>query len=239
MPKGPNLGNLKISFSLSGKNSALAYYPHYTPRWITRFIPHYTAAVDTTAKELFLTFDDGPHPSITPWVMEQLARYEAEATFFLLGKNIKAQPAVMEDLLASGHGIGNHTYTHEKAWLVPEAEYLNSIAETDALLQDYGLGLGEKKVPFRPPYGRLTLSLAKQLGKERKLIGWEILTGDFDLSLRGEDCFQRSFKHLKRGGIIVCHDSEKAFPRLQTLLPKLLAEATKQGFKFRKLPVSW
>ena len=177
-------------------------------------------------KSAFLTFDDGPTPGVTEWVLDTLKKFEAKATFFLVGKNAVNHPEIVERILAEGHSIGNHTFTHLNGWRTTLPSYTKS-----------ALKCGET-VPsnlFRPPYGRITRAQARRLGHRFRIIMWDVLSGDFDTTITGDQCAQNVIQHAGPGSIIVFHDSAKAMDRLKVALPKVLSHFSKQGYQFKAL----
>lgn len=205
------------------------FYPVRIPKWLQACFPNYYWRMPSSAKPtIYLTFDDGPIPVITPWVLEQLAAYEAKATFFCVGANVERHPSVYQQVLKEGHGVGNHTFRHQNGWKTSKTAYLKEVADCAHVV--------DSKL-FRPPYGRLTWAQSKALQKHYKLIMWEFLAGDFDPKLTGEQCWQRLKGQLEDGSIIVLHDSKKAWERLQIVLPKLLDYYHQQGFTFAALPL--
>lgn len=182
--------------------------------------------IKTTQPQLYLTFDDGPHPEITPWVLEILKQANAKATFFCIGKNIEHYPELFQQIIQEGHAVGNHTWNHLHAFNVSTEQYLDGVKKTDRLVNTY---------LFRPPYGKLTPKLYQSLRKTHRIVMWDVLSGDFDLSVSGEICAQRVIKHSRSGSIIVFHDSTKAWPRLQVALPQVIHYFQQQGYGFLKL----
>jgi peptidoglycan-N-acetylglucosamine deacetylase len=180
--------------------------------------------IPTDRKELFLTFDDGPVPEVTDFVLEQLAKYNAKATFFCVGDNIRKHPELFDRILNEGHSVGNHTFHHLNGWKHSLRSYINNIKMCDSLT-------GSRL--FRPPYGRLTPLQRFVLQKDHYIILWSVLPGDFDLNLSPEKCLDRAIKHsCHPGSIIVFHDSLKARERLQHVLPAFLEFYSKIGFTF-------
>ena len=160
-----------------------------------------------------LTFDDGPHPTITPFVLDCLKEYRAKATFFCIGKNVADNPGIYARILEEGHRTGNHTYRHLNAKKTGDEEWLKDIRDA-SLLIDSDL--------FRPPYGRIKRFGAKALlsaNPPYRIILWDVLSGDFDEGLTGEVCAKKVIDHARAGSIVVFHDSEKALPRLKVALP--------------------
>ena len=202
-----------------------------TPWWIKKIYPFYTWSIPTKQKVLYLTFDDGPHPEATPFILGELKKFEAFGTFFCIGKNVLAWPNIYKRILDEGHAVGNHTQNHLNGWKIHNSEYLKDIAEAANHI-DSNL--------FRPPYGRITMFQAKNLGaamkgKNPEIIMWDVLSADFDSSITAEQSLQFVVFRSSPGSIIVFHDSEKAFKKLQYILPKTLHHFSEQGFKFLSL----
>lgn len=200
-----------------------------TPRWLRSLYLSLTWRVKEPGKTVYLTFDDGPHETATPYVLDQLQQFNAKATFFCIGKNVAAYPAIYDRILKEGHSTGNHTYHHVNGWKVSDEEYIKDVAEAAALI---------KSNLFRPPYGKIKRSQQKKLRAAHpgiKIIMWDILSADFDTTLSGEACLGYVLYHTKPGSIIVFHDSAKAWERMQYALPKALAHFSKQGFVFKAL----
>jgi peptidoglycan-N-acetylglucosamine deacetylase len=200
-----------------------------TPGWLKMIYPECTWNVTTTAKEIYLSFDDGPHPTITPFVLDQLARYNARATFFCVGDNVRKFPGIYQQVISGGHTVGNHTQHHVNGWKIPDEEYLQEITEASAFIPS---------LLFRPPYGRMRKSqirLMKQRFPGIKIIMWNVLAGDWVQDLPPEKCLEKIKNRINPGDIILFHDSEKAFPRLEYVLPKLLADFSEKGFTFKSI----
>lgn len=196
-----------------------------TPWWLKKFYPARLWSVATRKKELFLTFDDGPHPSVTPFVLDELKKYNAKATFFCIGKNVMAFPEIYQRIQHEGHRVGNHTQHHLNGWKTTTEEYLADTAEAAKYI---------RSDLFRPPYGRIRGSQAKKM-KEYKIVMWDVLSGDFDTGLSKERCLHHVIWNTRRGSVIVFHDSEKAFPRLEYVLPATLTYFSMQGYTFKSL----
>jgi peptidoglycan/xylan/chitin deacetylase (PgdA/CDA1 family) len=180
-------------------------------------------------KEVYLTFDDGPHPHITPWVLDLLKQYQAKATFFCIGKNVDSYPDVYRRIIEEGHRVGNHTQHHLNSKKNDESVWLQDVKEASKRI-DSDL--------FRPPYGQISRFQEKVLREAKpgfRTIMWSVLSGDFDQNLKPEDCVKIVSKHSKAGGIIVFHDSEKAWPRLENCLPEVLNILTDKGFSLNAL----
>jgi len=207
------------------------FYFVKTPGWLKKIYDSYIWSIPASDKILYLTFDDGPHPEATPFVLKELKKYNVLATFFCIGKNVVAYPEIYKQIIQEGHTVGNHTYNHLNGWKTNNDDYLNDIAlasnEIDSDL-------------FRPPYGRITSYQAKKLkpvmkGKEPKVIMWDVLSGDFDISCSPKQCLANVLFASVPGSIIVFHDSEKAFSRLEYTLPKILQYFSEKGYLFKAL----
>lgn len=204
-----------------------------TPRILERLFSSYTWRFDTDRKEIFLTFDDGPTPEITPFVLKQLKQYNAKATFFCIGKNIENHPEIFHQILSEKHSVGNHTQNHLNGWKTKNINYLESVLKCEDVISNLADKTQESKL-FRPPYGRIKKSQAKEILKRGyRIIMWNVLSADFDRSISKEKCLENVLKNTKKGGVIVFHDSLKASEKLQFVLPKVLEELSKKGFSFK------
>jgi len=178
-------------------------------------------------RKIYLTFDDGPHPVATPFVLEQLKKYNAKATFFCIGKNVDEYPFLYEEILDAGHSVGNHTYNHLNGWKTNDSEYIANIAQAKDRI-DSGL--------FRPPYGRATKFQLKLIRRQGITpVMWSVLSGDFDTQLTKEKCLRNVLKNTGDGSIIIFHDSAKAYERLQYALPGVLEYYSAKGFQFEQI----
>lgn len=207
------------------------FYFVKTPWWLKRIYDSYVWNMPSKEKNIYLTFDDGPHPVATPFVLQQLRQYNALATFFCIGKNVISYPDIYRQIIVEGHVTGNHTYNHLNGWKTPNDRYMNDIAlasrEIDSNL-------------FRPPYGRITSFQAKNLkpvmkGKDVKVIMWDVLSADFDTACTPQQCLSNVVLAAAPGSIIVFHDSEKAYPRLEYTLPRILKFYSEKGYQFKAL----
>ncbi len=187
--------------------------------------------VDTNEKIVYLTFDDGPHPVATPFVLDELKKYNAKATFFCLGKNVVDYPVIYKRILEEEHSAGNHTQNHLNGWKTTTHDYLVDVSEAASTINTD---------LFRPPYGKIKRLQAKGISnamnnKSAKIVMWDVLSGDFDESLSKENCLENVISKTKPGSIIVFHDSQKAFPRLKYTLPLFLQLFAGKGFIFKSL----
>lgn len=203
-----------------------------TPWWLKKLYPKRVWHIDTSEKRIYITFDDGPHPVATPFVLDELKKYNAKATFFCIGKNVLAYPAIYHRILEEGHRTGNHTQHHVNGWKTSTETYL---ADVRVAAGHIASGL------FRPPYGRLRSSQGKGIAtamndETAKIVMWDVLSGDFDPALPAEKSLLHSIGKTKEGTIIVFHDSEKAFSKMQYILPRFLLSFSEKGYLFDHLP---
>ncbi|HVZ24773.1 MAG TPA: polysaccharide deacetylase family protein, partial [Sediminibacterium sp.] len=188
-----------------------------TPWWLRVMYPGLTWRIPVTEKVIYLSFDDGPHEQATAFALDQLKQFDAKASFFCIGKNVQAYPALYQRILSEGHRVGNHTQHHLNGWKVSNRDYLNDIETAGRYIQSD---------LFRPPYGRIRRSQQRQLLKEkpgRQIIMWDVLSGDFDTGISPEQCLQNVLQNTQPGSVIVMHDSTKAWERMSYTLPRLLA----------------
>lgn len=202
-----------------------------TPSLIKKLYPQCIWDIPTEEKVLYLTFDDGPHPQATLFVLGQLFIYHAKATFFCLGKNVKEYSSLYDQIISEGHQTGNHTFNHLNGWKTDDVKYLEDIAEAAKIIRSN---------LFRPPYGKITPFQVKAITGEKlklKTIMWDVLSGDFDPSVSGENCYLNVVNNAEPGSIIVFHESLKSFATLQYTLPRVLEYYSKKDFQFRALPI--
>jgi peptidoglycan/xylan/chitin deacetylase (PgdA/CDA1 family) len=200
-----------------------------SPLLLKWYYPSLTWNKSRTEKVIYLTFDDGPIPDVTDFVLKTLKDQQVKATFFCIGDNIRKHPSIFQRLLDEGHQVGNHTYNHLKGWKTDDATYLENFEQCQTLT---GTNL------FRPPYGRIRKSQIKNIRSrypEMKIIMWDVLSGDFDLNLSPESCYHNVDKYVENGSIIVFHDSLKAFERMQYALPRVIANLKAKGYQFATL----
>lgn len=195
-----------------------------TPRFISKTFSSYLWHFSRENATIYLTFDDGPTPVITPWVLGVLKEFEVKATFFCVGKQVEAYPNLLNRILDEGHRIGNHTFNHLNGLKYKSDIYLEDIEKTQLLLLTKNKNhFTNKKLLFRPPYGKCTPKQLKALKNNAyKLVFWDVLSRDFDLNITPEDCLDNVLKNAENGSIIVFHDSVKAFKNLKYTLPKVL-----------------
>ncbi len=197
-----------------------------TPNFIQSLFPNFIWKVPTSDKVLHLTFDDGPIPEVTPWVLEQLEAYNAKATFFCVGDNVKKHPEVFNQVQQAGHAVGNHTFNHLNGWGSENLTYFHNVRHCARLV---------KSELFRPPYGRLMPRQAQFLQRHYQIIMWDVLSGDFDPKISAEQCLTNVINKARKGSIVVFHDSLKAFDKLKVVLPQVLEHFHQLGYRFEAL----
>lgn len=201
-----------------------------TPWWLKKLYPHCLWDMPEKEKVLYLSFDDGPHPGITPYVLDELKKYNAKASFFCIGDNVTVFPELYRRYTDEGHAVGNHTQSHINGWKTKDEEYLMDIKLAGQYI---------KSNLFRPPYGRISRSqirLLHQNNPQQKIVMWNILAGDWVTELSPEKCYRRIKRRITAGDIIVLHESDKAWERMSYCLPRLLEDFSTSGYSF--LPIS-
>lgn len=186
-------------------------------------IPQITWKMPEEGNNIYLTFDDGPHPEITTWVLNELDKVNAKATFFCVGDNMRKHPETALKVLKKGHKIGNHTYNHLDGWNTEKFTYLRNISECDKYT---------KSDLFRPPYGKIGLQQLLAVKKKYRVIYWSILSRDFELDLDTEESLDYMKENTGEGSIVLFHDSIKAEKNLKAMLPEFLSHFTDKGFNF-------
>lgn len=198
-----------------------------TPPIVKTLFSDYIWSMPSDKKEVFLTFDDGPVPVVTPWVLDVLKDYNFKATFFCVGENVKNYPNIYKRILREGHTTGNHTFNHLNGWSTEKETYMENVA----ICEEY-----VHSSLFRPPYGKMKPGQASQLKINKTIIMWDVLSGDFDKNLTSEQCLDNVIRNYESGSVIVFHDSTKAYEKLQFVLPVFLNHLTDHGFKGCKIP---
>jgi peptidoglycan/xylan/chitin deacetylase (PgdA/CDA1 family) len=207
------------------------FYLVRIPKIIQKIYSNYSWRVNTSKKEIYLTFDDGPTPEVTPFVLDLLKEYNVKATFFCIGKNVKKYPNLFKRIVEEGHAVGNHTNNHLDGWNTSVNEYVDDVANAQNIIESSQYF--NKKL-FRPAYGRITKKQSTILIKKGfKIIMWTLLSGDFDVKLTKVKCYENSVKNVKNGDIIVFHDSEKSYSKLQYVLPRAIKYYIKNKFRLK------
>ena len=200
---------------------------------IKKLFSNYVWDIPNTENKVYLTFDDGPTPEITQWILNQLKKYNTKATFFCIGDNIRKYPEVFKEVVKEGHTIGNHTFNHLNGWKTNKQDYIENAKLFE---EEYGKLSTEKCQLFRPPYGKIKPSQSKILrAMGYKIIMWDVLSVDFDVTITPEQCLENVLKNVRSGSIIVFHDSVKAFVNLEFVLPRTLEFLKQKGFVCVKL----
>lgn len=193
-----------------------------TPKIAKKIFPKLTWQQDREENTIYLSFDDGPTPGVTEWVLDCLRKYDAKASFFCLGKNVVLYPEIFERIIHEGHSIGNHTYNHLNSWKTGNEDYLYDIECCQRVFHS---------TLFRPPYGKLKPGLRTKILKSYKIVMWDVMSYDFDESVSVEQCTANVIDNVQKGSIVVFHDSLKAFPRLKEVLPKVLDSLSKNSYR--------
>lgn len=184
--------------------------------------------LDTTEKVVYLTFDDGPIPEVTPWVLNLLKKENSKASFFCVGENVQKYPTVFQQLLDHGHSVGNHTFNHMQGLKSDRSNYLSNIEKADKLI---GSSL------FRPPHGFLKASQYRLLLKKYRIVMWDVLSRDFDKQISANDVYNNVMDFVRPGSIIIFHDSLKAEKNMKEALPKVIRSLKEKGYRFETIPV--
>lgn len=201
-----------------------------TSSLIKRLFNNQVWAISNAENKIYLTFDDGPTPEVTEWVLSVLNTHNIKATFFCIGNNIEKYPEIFKKIIQEGHSIGNHTFYHKNGWKTSTDDYLKDTTSCKSTINNQHFQISNL---FRPPYGKIKPSQSSKLRKlGYKIIMWDILSGDFDNAISQEKCLQNATQKVTSGSIIVFHDSEKAFKNLKFALPKTIENLLGKGFKF-------
>ena len=204
-----------------------------TPFFIPFLFPYFLWSKKTTFKTVYLTFDDGPIPEVTPWILDFLQKYNCKATFFCVGDNITKYPTIFKRIINDGHTIGNHTYNHLKGWNYSNIQYLYNVEKCENAIDKHTIN---KKKLFRPPYGKLKpLQAYKLIKLGYKIVFWDVLSGDYNPNLLPEHCYQNVVSNISDGSIVVFHDNLKAIENVKYTLPKVLEYLKINGYECNKL----
>ncbi len=198
-----------------------------TSSFIKRLFHKQVWSIPNNEQKIYLTFDDGPTPEVTPWVLSILKENNIKTTFFCIGKNIENNPDIFNQIISEGHSLGNHTFNHLNGWNTSTKDYIKNIELCENLLPK------NKSKLFRPPYGKISIKqsrLVRRLGY--KIIMWDILSADFDQTISPEKCLENATQKVTTGSIIVFHDSVKAYKNLEHTLPRAIVHYKERGFVF-------
>jgi len=229
-----------------------------TPKFVQRLFPKRIWAFPASENTVYLTFDDGPIPEVTPWVLDLLKKYKAKATFFCIGDNIQKHPKLFRSIISEGHAIGNHTFNHLNGRKTPINEYVDNVNKAEevmsleskvgspkseeqrqsSMLKGVEGSYNVNRKLFRPPYGKMTSDQASALYKQGyKIVMWDVLSADFDTSISEEKCLQNVLQHIAPGSVLVFHDSLKAEKNLRYVLPKVLDYISEKGWNCAPITV--
>ena len=198
------------------------------PKFLKKLFPSFIWSIDNEKDGVYLTFDDGPRPEVTPWILDQLDRHNAKATFFCIGKNVEMFPELYSEILRRGHAVGNHSYSHVKGWGMDTGLYVRDIDTASDLIHSN---------LFRPPYARIGPNQASVLSERYKIVMWNVVSRDYSRRVSEKQCVKNVLPHLKPGAIIVFHDSIKSSRNLWYTLPFVLDEIDSRGYKCKKIEI--
>lgn len=201
---------------------------HTVPKAVQLVFPRRIWSGDGSGNQVFLTFDDGPVPGVTDFVLNELAKRDQKATFFMVGDNLQKHRTLGVEVLAAGHGVGNHTNNHLNGWKTADHEYLQNIQGFDQQLET---SLGIQTDLFRPPYGRIRRSQANAVLKSKKLVMWNVLSGDFDPRIDPSRILSKSIKNTRPGSIVLFHDQKKTIKTIRKVLPEYLDFLKENGLQ--------
>lgn len=205
---------------------------HTVPRWIQAFFPERIWTSKSEDNAVYLTFDDGPVPGATDFVLDELEARAMKATFFMVGDNVRKHPVLAQEVVARGHAVGNHTYHHLNGWKTKNDDYFNDLKRCDEIIQ---MILGQTPTLFRPPYGLLKSGQAKTILKSKKVVMWDVLSGDYDAAVSSAQVLKQTIKHTQTGSIILFHDQEKTQEKLKAVLPQFLDHLVAKGWNTQVL----
>lgn len=197
-----------------------------TPDFIRKLIPGAVWRLPQKEKTVYLTFDDGPIPEVTPWVLDLLRKYNIKATFFCVGDNVRKHPEVFKMLVSAGHSVGNHTFNHLQGFKVKSDKYVENVELADAYIRSN---------LFRPPHGHLRIRQGTRLSKKFRFVMWDVITRDYNRKLSGEYVLNVVKRYVRNGSIIVFHDSIKAEKNMKYSLPRAIEFLLSEGYKFEKI----
>jgi len=205
------------------------------PKFVQWLYPERIWAFPREQNSIYLTFDDGPIPEVTPWVLDELKKHNAKATFFCIGENVQKHPEIFRRILDEGHSVGNHTFNHLNGWKTEVSEYVDNVLKCEEVFNSE-FGIQNSELLFRPPYGRISSKQAKLLLKEGyKIVMWSCISYDYDRNVSEEKCLQNVLRSVRSGSIIVFHDSLRAQKNLRYVLPKVLEFIEQNGLLYGKI----
>jgi peptidoglycan/xylan/chitin deacetylase (PgdA/CDA1 family) len=209
-------------------NTNYGFLPAFTkiPGWLQLYNKDICWKIADNERNVYLTFDDGPHPVITPVILDILKEYHVKATFFCIGKNVEEHPTIFQRILDEGHTTGNHSYSHRSGWKLPIDEYVKDVNKAAEFITS---------PLFRPPYGRITPFQIKVLKGRYKIIMWDVLSKDYDLTVSDEEVIRNVTSNVSAGSIIIMHDNDKTVTRMQKILVPVIVELIADGWNFKLL----
>ena len=205
-------------------------YFHKTPKLLELLYPGLTWHKSRKKDSVYLTFDDGPVPNATDFVLSTLQSMGVKASFFCVGDNIRKHQATFEKVMDAGHRVANHTFNHLNGWKTEDQKYFENFLKCSEYINENG-----NKPLFRPPYGKIKRSQAAEIARSHEIIMWDVLSGDFDPTLDEDTCLKKSLQYTRKGSIIIFHDSNKTFKKLQYVLPRYIEGILSKGLKFELL----
>lgn len=194
------------------------------PQFIRWLYPRACWRMSASKQAVYLTFDDGPIPEITPWVLDVLDKYHIKATFFMVGDNVRKYPDEFKMVVKRGHRIGNHTYNHLQGIKVNAKRYMANIEKSERYLTTD---------LFRPPHGLMRLSQYRALQEHYRVIMWDLVTRDYDSKLTGEQVLDKVKRYVRPGSIITFHDSVRSINNLRYALPRAIEWLLSEGYEFK------
>jgi len=194
------------------------------PKFIQALFPSLVWRKETLDKEIWLTFDDGPTPEVTPWILSVLKKENVKATFFLVGQQIEEFPELVGAIIKDGHTIANHSYSHKNGWLTNKEKYLEDIENCQELMPNNKL--------FRPPYGKITKTQIAVLKEKYKIILWDVLSYDFKQNTSPKKVQENIIQNTTSGSIIVMHNNQMSFKNLEPILEKTIQQLRAKGYNF-------
>jgi len=195
-----------------------------TPKFIQALFPSLVWRKETLNNEIWLTFDDGPTPEVTPWILSVLKKENIKATFFLVGQQIEEFPELVRAIIKEGHTIANHSYSHKNGWFTNKEKYLEDIENCQVLMPNNKL--------FRPPYGKVTKAQTAALKEKYKIILWDVLSYDFKQNTSPKKVQENITQNTTSGSIIVMHNNLMSFKNLESILEETIQILKKKGFRF-------
>lgn len=201
---------------------------HHVPSLIPAVFSKLLWHKERDQNRIYLTFDDGPVPGVTDFVLDELGKRDQKATFFMVGDNVRKHPELAEKIGKSPHGVGNHTYHHLDGFRTPNKQYYKDVMDCSSVLQET---VGRDVQLFRPPYGRITVSQQRMLEGDFQLVMWDVLSGDYDPDISPKKCLSKTKKYSRKGSIVLFHDQLKTDQMIRKILPQYLDFIQNQGFE--------